>query len=103
MKAPRLFKTAGHWAIVVAAATTLSAGAGLAAPARTPMTGVWRPEAPSGSMKTLEGRTPPLNAAGKALYERRISEKKAGKDQDGVGVCLPPGSPRIMWQPTPIR
>lgn len=53
-------------------------------------------------MKTEQGGNPPLNAEGKALLEKRIAARRAGKSEDGVEACLPPGIPRVMWQPRPF-
>ena len=59
---------------------------------------------PVWTLKTVEGKTPPLNAAGKALYERRLAARAAGKPiDDGVMSCLPHGYPRVLLSPYPFR
>lgn len=65
---------------------------------------VWKLPKAIWTLKTAEGRTPPLNAAGKALYERRLAARKAGKPvDDGVMECLPHGYPRLLLSPYPFR
>lgn len=54
------------------------------------------------SVTTVDGALPPLNEAGQALLDQRIAEREAGETSDGVEVCLPPGTPRIMWQDRPF-
>ena len=58
--------------------------------------GYWRISAPIAALTTTEGKAPPLNAAGKKLFNQRAADKKAGKSPDPMDVCLPPGSPRSM-------
>lgn len=53
-------------------------------------------------VKPEQGGEPPLNAEGKTLLMERIAARRAGKSQDGVEVCLPPGIPRVMWQDRPF-
>ena len=65
---------------------------------------VWKLPKAIWTLKTADGKTPPLNAAGKALYERRIAARAAGKPiDDGVTSCLPHGYPRLLLSPYPFR
>jgi hypothetical protein len=65
---------------------------------------VWKLPKAIWTLRTAEGKTPPLNAAGKALYERRLAARAAGKPiDDGVQSCLPHGYPRLLLSPFPFR
>jgi hypothetical protein len=58
--------------------------------------GYWRIAQPITALTTADGKAPPLTAAGKALYQQRAAAKKAGKSDDPMIVCLPPGTPRSL-------
>lgn len=58
--------------------------------------GYWRIARHIDALTTVDGKAPPLTAAGKALYRQRAAEKKAGKTSDPMNVCLPPGTPRSL-------
>jgi hypothetical protein len=62
------------------------------------LAGVWRITAPVTALRTIEGREPPLNAAGMKLYRTRA----AGRSADPMERCLPPGTPRSMWADAPL-
>jgi hypothetical protein len=69
---------------------------------RPRIAGVWHVVAFSGALQTLDGRLPPLNAAGRKLYRQRIEARKAGRTDDPIERCLPPGTPRSMWADAPL-
>jgi hypothetical protein len=54
------------------------------------------------AMKTADGKAPPLKPDARELHRKRIDDRKAGKTEDGVDACLPPGTPRIMWMKEPL-
>ena len=65
---------------------------------------VWNPAALVANLKTVEGKLPPLNAAGKALYTKRVAARAAGKPIDDTATsCVPHGMPRLMLSPYPFR
>ncbi len=65
---------------------------------------VWKPAKLTTNLSTVDGKTPPLNAAGKALYAKRVAARAAGKPiDDSVMQCLPPGMPRLLLSPYPFR
>lgn len=65
---------------------------------------VWKPARLTANLLTVEGKQPPLNAAGKALYARRVAARAAGKPIDDTALrCLPHGMPRLMLSPYPFR
>jgi len=43
---------------------------------------------------------PPFNAKGKEVYDKHVRENSAG---DPEGYCLPPGVPRMMYTPYPMK
>jgi len=65
---------------------------------------VWKPAKAVWTLTTSDGKTPPLNAKGKALYEKRVVARAAGKPiDDSTANCLPHGMPRLMLSPYPFR
>lgn len=59
--------------------------------------GMWLIGAPIDTIKTVDGKLPPMTPAAQKLYRQRIAERKAGKTDDPVEACLPPGTPRSLW------
>jgi hypothetical protein len=64
--------------------------------------GYWRLAEPVTALKTADGKTPPLTAAGRALLNTRVAAGKAGKTDDPMNVCLPPGTPRSVMIDKPF-
>lgn len=58
------------------------------------ISGPWQVANSLAGLKTVEGGTPPLTAAGKAAY----AKNKASPADDPIKGCLPPGVPRAMLQ-----
>ena len=78
--------------------------AGLAQAAPPDLTGVWSIVNPPHVLKTVEGMTPPLTPAAKALYEQHLAAAAHGdRSFDGVTRCLPPGLPRLMLMSEPFE
>ncbi len=85
---------------VAALATPALAAPALAAP---DISGPWKLDRPfQASILTAEGKTPPLKPEAQSVYRERIAARRAGKTKDGVEVCLPPGTPRILWADRPM-
>jgi hypothetical protein len=94
-------KTSALFAAAFTAALSL-AGAALAQGAPN-LAGTWRIAEPfQPAMKTADGKLPPMKPAAKKIYDQRIAARRAGKTEDIIEVCLPPGTPRIMWQQGPF-
>src|SRR5262249_16212231 len=52
---------------------------------------------------TADGKEPPLNAAGKAEYDRRRAAVQAGDHRiDPIDACLMHGTPRLLYAPYPF-
>jgi hypothetical protein len=64
--------------------------------------GYWKLAEPVTALKTEDGKAPPLNAAGRALLNKRVADRKAGKNDDPMNVCLPPGTPRSVMIDEPF-
>ena len=64
--------------------------------ARPRIGGIWKIDHHIAALTTADGKAPPLNAAGKALYRQRAADVKAGKTPDPMEACLPPGTPRAL-------
>ena len=64
--------------------------------ARPRVGGYWRLASPVKALTTIDGKTPPLTAAGRALYRQHTAAIKAGKSDDPMNACTPPGTPRAM-------
>ena len=64
--------------------------------ARPRIGGYWKIDHHIAALTTADGKAPPLNAAGKAIYKQRAADAKAGKKPDPMEACLPPGTPRSL-------
>ncbi len=73
-------------------------------PPGTPnLTGKWEMTRHITHLLTAEGKEPPLNAAGKALYEKRRAALATGdKSIDPISRCLMHGTPRLLYAPYPF-
>lgn len=58
--------------------------------------GYWQIARPVAALTTVDGKAPPLNAAGRAALRRVAAERKAGNNPDPMDLCLPPGTPRSL-------
>lgn len=61
---------------------------------RPRIAGIWQVVDPPKALRTEDGKLPPLNAAGRKVQRERGA--------DPMDQCLPPGTPRILWMPTPF-
>jgi hypothetical protein len=64
--------------------------------------GYWRIAQPLPTLTTVEGKAPPLTAAGRTAYRQVASERKAGRNPDPMDACLPPGTPRSLLVDKPF-
>jgi hypothetical protein len=70
--------------------------------ARPRIAGYWRIAQHISALTTADGKAPPLNAAGRALYHQHAAGKKGGKHPDPMNACLPPGTPRSLLVDEPF-
>lgn len=67
------------------------------------LTGKWAMTPRITHLLTSDGKEPPLNAAGKAEYEKRRAALRAGdKSVDPINACLMHGTPRLLYAPYPF-
>lgn len=64
--------------------------------------GYWEPEKTMAAFKTVDGKQPPLTAAGRSLQQQRAAQIRRGDSEDPMQLCLPPGTPRDMLSPGPF-
>ncbi len=66
--------------------------------------GVWLIQGEHSTLKTVDGRLPPLNKAAAARYAAAIKARKAGNPAfDTIQTCKPHGFPRILFAAYPIQ
>jgi hypothetical protein len=64
--------------------------------------GIWSGQLVA-TVKTVDGKLPPMNAAALKLYNQRVAARKRGDVKDDpVEFCLPPGTPRSLWSGEPV-
>jgi len=67
------------------------------------LTGKWAMTRRITHLLTSDGKEPPLNAAGKAAYEKRQAGlHTADKAVDPINACLMHGTPRLLYAPYPF-
>lgn len=68
------------------------------------LNGVWAPATAAGkALLDVDGKTPPLNDAGKKLYEQRSAQLAKGDTSYDVSKkCKPIGFPRSLWDGSPF-
>lgn len=91
----RALRLAGMSALLLSSTTCMA----------TPQfSGVWQALNPPMALKTIDGKSPPLLPAAKALYERRQAQFDRGDVSfDPTETrCAPPGEPRIYTEDMPF-
>ena len=77
---------------------------GLCLASKPDLTGVWSITSNDGTLKTLDGKTPPLTPAADAIYKKHLAQAAKGdRSFDGMTECLPPGLPRLMLEREPFE
>ncbi len=96
---PSLPALAGVLALIAAPAASLAADA-----AHPDFTGVWSIVGYSPSLKTVDGKAPPLKPEAKAEYDKHLAAAAKGdRSWDESAICLPQGLPRLMIQNEPFQ
>jgi hypothetical protein len=91
-------------ALAAAVAFASSAHAQNAPDPGTPnISGVWMLEGDRSTIKTVDGKLPPMNKKAAAQYSAAIAARKAGKSTDPINQCLPHGIPRLLFSAYPIE
>ena len=66
------------------------------------LSGVWQVARYERSIRTVDGKPPPLTAEAKKVYEQNVIARKKLKPREDMSRCVPPGMPRAMWAPLPV-
>lgn len=89
--------------LVAGVVASMCVGAVAAADAEGDLRGVWKPTRYVASVRTVDGKVPPLLPQAAALYKSRVDARKAGKPADDpLELCQPAGTPRSMYQMRPF-
>ena len=82
----------------------LAAWVQVGAAAEPDLSGTWEAIAPPAALRTEAGTAPPLRPAAQQLYASHRQALAAGdRDFDTSTRCLPPGVPRILYEPHPFE
>ncbi len=90
------------FALAVADAAIAAASDAKPMVAAPDFSGVWQVTRYERSIRTVEGKLPPLQPAAKQVYEQNIAGRKQLPPRSDMSRCVPPGTPRIMWAPLPM-
>jgi hypothetical protein len=101
--------------LLALAATAVAGGVALAAdpwaevpaaerpaPGAPDLSGVWAMPSPIRTLKTTDGKDPPLLPAARAEYAKRQAALKADPTSDPVSKCWMQGVPRLVYAPYPV-
>lgn len=66
------------------------------------LSGVWQVTKYEPSIRTVDGKLPPLKPESRKVYEQNLVARKQLKPRSDLSRCVPPGTPRAMWAPRPI-
>ena len=92
-----------HFLLAAAAcAVTLSVPTFAADPS---FSGFWKLEGDFATLKTIDGKIPPMNPEARKRYNASVALRKQGKPvpTDTVQKCWPHGLPRLLLAPYPIE
>jgi hypothetical protein len=64
--------------------------------------GVWQIGKYERSIRTDDGKHPPLKPEAKQVYEQNVVARKDLKPRNDMSRCVPPGTPRLLWAPFPV-
>ena len=86
------------------AASAASAQAIYKAPPGQDFDGVWMIQNAPTTLKTTDGKLPPMTGEASKLYKEHLAARKAGKPAfDTIQDCMPHGFPRILTANYPIE
>ena len=95
-------------AVTLAGASALAAAASAQPifhpPSAQDFQGVWLIQNPTATLKTVEGKLPPMTPAAAKIYAAHLAARKAGKpDFDTARACEPHGLPRLLFSNYPVQ
>jgi hypothetical protein len=93
------------FAVTLALGVAMFATAHVASAANNPpeLSGIWQVTGYERSIRTVDGKMPPLTPEAKKVYEQNIVARKQLKPRNDLTRCVPPGTPRVLWAPFPIQ
>lgn len=109
MSVDRVMSKTALKALAAAGALALVASAASAqpfykAPPAQDWDGVWLIQNAPETLKTVDGKLPPMTAEASKIYKEHLVERKAGKPTfDTIEECMPHGFPRILTANYPIE
>lgn len=66
--------------------------------------GVWLLEGDHSTIRTVEGKLPPMKSEARRRYDAAVAARRKGKPiGDTVTKCLPHGLPRLLFAPYPVE
>ena len=84
--------------------STASAQPFYKAPPAQDFDGVWMIQNAPTTLKTTDGKLPPMTAEASKIYKAHLAARKAGRpDFDTIQACMPHGFPRILTADYPIE
>ncbi|HEV7715147.1 MAG TPA: hypothetical protein VGO53_06110 [Steroidobacteraceae bacterium] len=75
---------------------------GSATHATPDISGMWQVTRYERSIRTTDGKGPPLKPEARKVYEQNLAARKQLKPKSDMSRCVPPGTPRVMWAPKPL-
>lgn len=69
----------------------------------TDISGIWQVADYDRSIRTVEGKMPPLKPEARKVYESNLIARKKLKPREDMTRCVPPGTPRVLWAPFPVQ
>lgn len=66
------------------------------------ISGMWQVTRYERSIRTADGKMPPLKPEARQVYEKNIVARKQLRPKSEMSRCVPPGTPRVMWAPKPL-
>jgi hypothetical protein len=86
-----------------AASAASNAPAARAASNRPEISGIWQVIGYERSIRTVDGKMPPLRPEAKKVHEQNVVARKQLKPREDLTRCVPPGTPRVLWAPFPVQ
>lgn len=66
------------------------------------ISGTWQITKYERSIRTVDGKPPPLKPEAQKRYEQNKVAQRKMKPREDMSRCVPPGTPRVMWAPFPL-
>jgi len=90
--------------VLACAALVSSVYASMTHAAGASFAGVWLLEGDHATVRTVDGRLPPMKPAARRRYDAAVAARRKGRPiGDTVTKCLPHGLPRLMFAPYPFE